>query len=268
MAGGNLAGVGVDHQFRLIGRTGLGNPSDWTAWMESASSRRIHRGRDLALDQDRDAFALLDRIRNRNGAQEGLGVRMLGRVIDGHPIGNLHDLAQVHDRHPIREVSNHRQIMGDENVGQAESLLQILKQVDDLRLNRHIEGGHRLITHNHAGIESQRPGDSDALPLAPGKLVRIAVGEAGIEPHDVQQLLDSLTPFRTIIKDYFLICESYFKAIRDAPPSQIETLDMSRRGVHNEGSTLLQERLKDKIETDFNTARRLFTLLCVLHLKG
>ncbi|HEY5338246.1 MAG TPA: UPF0262 family protein, partial [Rhizomicrobium sp.] len=78
----------------------------------------------------------------------------------------------------------------------------------------------------------------------------------------------SLAPFRTIIKDYFLICESYFKAIRDAPPSQIETLDMSRRGVHNEGSTLLQERLKDKIETDFNTARRLFTLLCVLHLKG
>jgi uncharacterized protein (UPF0262 family) len=78
----------------------------------------------------------------------------------------------------------------------------------------------------------------------------------------------SLSPFRTVIKDYFLICESYFKAIRDAPPSQIETLDMSRRGVHNEGSELLRERLKDKIETDFDTARRLFTLLCVLHLKG
>jgi uncharacterized protein (UPF0262 family) len=78
----------------------------------------------------------------------------------------------------------------------------------------------------------------------------------------------SLTPFRGVVKDYFLICESYFKAIRDAPPSQIETLDMSRRGVHNEGSELLKERLKDKIEIDFNTARRLFTLLCVLHLKG
>jgi uncharacterized protein (UPF0262 family) len=78
----------------------------------------------------------------------------------------------------------------------------------------------------------------------------------------------SLTAFRTVIKDYFLICESYFKAIRNAPPSQIETLDMSRRGVHNEGSELLRERLKDKIETDFDTARRLFTLLCVLHLKG
>jgi uncharacterized protein (UPF0262 family) len=78
----------------------------------------------------------------------------------------------------------------------------------------------------------------------------------------------SLTPLRKIIKDYFLICESYFKAIRNAPPSQIETLDMSRRGVHNEGSDILRERLKDKIEIDHDTARRLFTLLCVLHLKG
>jgi len=77
-----------------------------------------------------------------------------------------------------------------------------------------------------------------------------------------------LTPFRTVIKDYFLICESYFKAIRNAPPSQIETLDMSRRGVHNEGSELLKEKLKDKIKLDFDTARRLFTLLCVLHLRG
>jgi uncharacterized protein (UPF0262 family) len=78
----------------------------------------------------------------------------------------------------------------------------------------------------------------------------------------------SLTPFRKVVKDYFLICDSYFKAIRNAPPSQIETLDMSRRGVHNEGSTLLQERLAGKIALDFDTARRLFTLICVLHLKG
>ena len=78
----------------------------------------------------------------------------------------------------------------------------------------------------------------------------------------------SLTPFRRVIKDYFLICDSYFKAIRTAPPSQIEALDMARRGSHNEGSELLQERLKGKIEVDFDTARRLFTLICVLHWKG
>ena len=78
----------------------------------------------------------------------------------------------------------------------------------------------------------------------------------------------SLTPFRTVIKDYFLICDSYFKAIRNAPAGQIEALDMARRASHNEGSTLLKERLKGKIEVDFDTARRLFTLICVLHLRG
>ena len=78
----------------------------------------------------------------------------------------------------------------------------------------------------------------------------------------------SLTPLRRVIKDYFLICDSYFKAIRQAPPQQIETLDMSRRGMHDEGSALLRERLKGKIEVDSDTARRLFTLICVLHLKG
>jgi uncharacterized protein (UPF0262 family) len=78
----------------------------------------------------------------------------------------------------------------------------------------------------------------------------------------------SLTPFRKVIKDYFLICDSYFKSIRSAPPSQIETLDMTRRGVHDEGSHLLEERLKGKIALDHDTARRLFTLVCVLHLRG
>jgi uncharacterized protein (UPF0262 family) len=78
----------------------------------------------------------------------------------------------------------------------------------------------------------------------------------------------SLTPLRRVIKDYFLICDSYFKSIRDAPPSQIETLDMSRRGVHDEGSKLLRERLEGKIAVDHDTARRLFTLVCVLHLRG
>ncbi len=78
----------------------------------------------------------------------------------------------------------------------------------------------------------------------------------------------SLTPFRKVIKDYFLVCETYYKAIRAAPPSQIEALDMGRRGLHDEGSRLLEERLKGKIELDFDTARRLFTLICVLHLKG
>jgi uncharacterized protein (UPF0262 family) len=78
----------------------------------------------------------------------------------------------------------------------------------------------------------------------------------------------SLTPLRRIVKDYFTICDSYYQAIRTASPSQIEAIDMGRRGLHNEGSELLTERLKDKISMDTDTARRLFTLICVLHWKG
>jgi uncharacterized protein (UPF0262 family) len=78
----------------------------------------------------------------------------------------------------------------------------------------------------------------------------------------------SLTPFRRIVKDYYMICESYYEAIRAATPSKIEAIDMGRRGLHNEGSQTLVDRLGGKIEVDFGTARRLFTLICVLHWRG
>jgi uncharacterized protein (UPF0262 family) len=78
----------------------------------------------------------------------------------------------------------------------------------------------------------------------------------------------SLTPFKRLLKDYFMICESYYPAIRTATPSRIEAIDMGRRGLHNEGAQLLLERLKGKIETDQDTARRLFTLITALHWKG
>ena len=78
----------------------------------------------------------------------------------------------------------------------------------------------------------------------------------------------SLSPLRGLIKDYFLICESYYQAIRNATPSQIEALDMGRRGLHNEASKVLQARLAGKIDTDFDTARRLFTLICALSWRG
>lgn len=78
----------------------------------------------------------------------------------------------------------------------------------------------------------------------------------------------SLGPFRQVVKDYFQICESYFDAVKKLPPSQIETIDMARRGIHNEGARVLQERLEGKAEVDTDTARRLFTLICVLHFGG
>ena len=78
----------------------------------------------------------------------------------------------------------------------------------------------------------------------------------------------SLSPFRQVIKDYFQICASYFDAVKHLPPAQIEAIDMGRRGIHDEGSRVLLERLEGKVETDHATARRLFTLICVLHFKG
>jgi len=78
----------------------------------------------------------------------------------------------------------------------------------------------------------------------------------------------SLSPFKRIVKDYFLICDSYYAAIRTATPDRIEAIDMGRRGLHDEGSRILQDAIKSKVKVDFDTARRLFTLICVLHWKG
>jgi len=103
------------------------------------------------------------------------------------------------------------------------------------------------------------------LGIADGRLVfdiRLADGTP------VVAHLLSLNPFRGLVKDYFLICESYHTAIRTATPDRIEAIDMGRRGLHDEGSRILMERLRRKVKMDFDTARRLFTLICVLHWKG
>ena len=85
---------------------------------------------------------------------------------------------------------------------------------------------------------------------------------------DHAKVLLSLSPLRKTVKDYFLVCDNYYKAIRTAPPHQIEALDMARRTLHDEGAAELKKRLNGKIETDFDTARRLFTLVCVLQMRG
>jgi uncharacterized protein (UPF0262 family) len=103
------------------------------------------------------------------------------------------------------------------------------------------------------------------LSLADNRLV-FTVGDTDRAP--IQHVMLSLSPFRRLVKDYFLICESYYQAIKTQPASKIEAIDMGRRGLHDEGSQLLMERLKGKIAIDLATARRLFTLLCALHWKG
>ena len=100
-------------------------------------------------------------------------------------------------------------------------------------------------------------------------MLQVTLGTGDGDAGEVVTIIGlSLSPFRRIVKDYYLMCDSYFQAIRNSTPSQIETIDMARRCLHNEGSDLLLARLEGKIETDFNTARRLFTLICVLHWRG
>jgi uncharacterized protein (UPF0262 family) len=106
--------------------------------------------------------------------------------------------------------------------------------------------------HVHLGIEENR----------------LVLDIRSTEEMPIERVLLPLTPFRGIVKDYFLICESYYSAIRTASPSRIEAIDMGRRALHNEGSELLRERLADRVMIDLGTARRLFTLLCVLHIRA
>jgi uncharacterized protein (UPF0262 family) len=103
------------------------------------------------------------------------------------------------------------------------------------------------------------------ISLAEQRLVLAITREGGEEV--ITHLL-SLSPLRKVVRDYFMICDSYYAAIKTETPQKIEAIDMGRRGLHDEGSRILTERLKDKINVDFDTARRLFTLICALHWKG
>ncbi|MEM8871707.1 MAG: UPF0262 family protein [Pseudomonadota bacterium] len=116
--------------------------------------------------------------------------------------------------------------------------------------------------------------DGQAPPVGPYRLAlsiadrRLVMAVSTEDNTLVTALHLSLSPFRQVVRDYFQICEAYFDAVKRLPPSQIEAIDMGRRGIHNEGARILTERLEGKIETDHDTARRLFTLICVLHFKG
>lgn len=121
-----------------------------------------------------------------------------------------------------------------------------------------------LLESNYFQPEGAESGPYDLrISLAENRLALDIRGPSYERRH-----LLSLSPFRGVIKDYFMVCESYYHAIRNATPQQIEALDMGRRGLHNEGSQLLQARLEGKVTTDIDTARRLFTLVCALHWRG
>lgn len=123
-----------------------------------------------------------------------------------------------------------------------------------------------LVESNSFAVEGADSGPyALTLSVSDGRLVFVVRGADGAEAC-AHQL--SLSPLRRLIKDYFLICESYYSAIRDATPTQIEAIDMGRRGLHNEGAEVLAKILEGKFRLDFETSRRLFTLICALHVRG
>ena len=139
------------------------------------------------------------------------------------------------------------------------------------RANRDVEHERAVAIYDLIEENSFRPLEHDGGPYAlnigiSGNRLVFDIREADGTP--VIAHLLSLAPFSRIVKDYFTICDSYYAAIRTATPDRIEALDMGRRSLHDEGSKLLMERLSRKVNVDFDTARRLFTLICVLHWKG
>ena len=139
-----------------------------------------------------------------------------------------------------------------------------------VRRAKHVEDERRtaiadLIASNHFGPTCVDAGPYDVFLSARDNRLLIRISSEDLdEPRDV---VLPIRPFKPIIKDYFLMCESYFDALGTAEPHKIEAIDMGRRGIHNEGSELLQTQLQERIKLDFETARRLFTLICVLHIK-
>lgn len=141
----------------------------------------------------------------------------------------------------------------------------VLLRAPEVEREREVAINDLLADNHFAPVGSHGGPYHLTLSIAENRLVFSIRHAAGGAPG---KIVLSLTPFRRVVRDYFLICESYYVALRDGNLPKIEALDMGRRGVHNEGSTLLTDRLKGKVDVDFETARRLFTLISVLHLKG
>jgi uncharacterized protein (UPF0262 family) len=146
------------------------------------------------------------------------------------------------------------------------------ESLDGIRLKPEVEHERKvaifdLLEENYFAPVGDHTGPYDVkLSIEDGKRLVMDIAKEG-ETEVFSQVKIPLMPVRKIIKDYFLVCDSYFKAIKTASPAQIEAIDMGRRGLHNEGSAVLRERLEEKVHIDHDTSRRLFTLVCVLHIR-
>ena len=158
---------------------------------EPAPRRRVDRARDVALEPDPLAPAAHRRLLHvGHRGQQRLGVGVVRAVVERLAVADLDDLAEIHHRDLGAEVPDDGEVVGDEQEGDAELPLQVLQEVHHLRLDRHVERGHRLVGHQQLRLQGERAGDTDALALAAGELARVAVVVLGVQPDDLEQLLD------------------------------------------------------------------------------
>jgi hypothetical protein len=183
---GDLLQRGVDGGAR-VEHLGAAGP-------EVAAARRIERARDVALEDDPLPLPLAAGVGDRHRRQQRLRVRVLRLARQPLGVGDLDDPTQVHDGDAVADVLDGRQVVGDEQVGQVELVLQPLHQVEHLRLDRDVERGDRFVGDDEVGLARQGAGDADALALTAGELVRVPVAVVGVQPDGLEQLPDALGP--------------------------------------------------------------------------
>ena len=172
------------------------------AGVEVAPRRRVGRARHLALE--RLGLVPVAWVGLRHRGQQRLRVRVQRPRVQLLRVGDLDHPADVHHHHPVGDVLHHRQVVADEQVGQPQSLLQVLQQVDDLGLHRDVQRRHGLVADDQVGVQGQRPGDADALPLPAGERVRVAARVLRAQPDDGQQLGDPVAqrlPLQHLVDD-------------------------------------------------------------------
>ena len=156
--------------------------------MEVAGARWVDRVRHVPFEHERLAPAAEVRVGDRHGGEQRARVRVLRRGVEVAPLRDLDGLPEIHHHHAVRDVADDVEVVRDEDVGEPELLLQVLQEIEDLRLHRDVERGHGLVADDQAGVDRERPGDTDALALAAGELVREAVVVLRVEADDLEQL--------------------------------------------------------------------------------
>ncbi len=160
--------------------------------MEVAAGRRVDRAWHVTTENDPLAPLLDHGVRNGHRGEKRLGVGVERIVVERVAVGHLDDLAEVHHRNTVGNVLHHREVMGDEQVGEAELVLQVFEEVNDLGLDRNVQRRDGFVGDDEVGVRGEGAGDPDPLSLAAGELVRVPVGEVGIESDRLEQLLDPL----------------------------------------------------------------------------